>query len=975
MQAADKQVADCTLRLHQCEHQLAEARSMQGKGERPNMHQHLEQAALLFKKQQLQQQQQQQLEQQQLQQQQQQQLQQQQQQQLQQQQQQQLLQQQQQQQLLQQQQQQQQLQLQQQQQQRQRQIELEQQKTEKQKQSSAFMGPKRADGGRPRPRTGLRGGADGADPSSLVLDAPVAAGVTNSSSVDDDRGVEPGEAGAADVLNVCEEQARAPAPPASESQRKQTWEQALAHINQLAKGNKEKKKQKEAQHQNSQTKKIEPKVSKEQQRSNSLPDSQSLSKKQRKLLAKQQAEEEERKKQQQELKLAKKAETKKSESPKVEAAAVKKAEKKPEVIKKPEPVKKKEEKKEKEKKQEKPVEKKGKENKQEKTTPTPTSKQNKQPTQQQSQQQQNQTANTTNKKENKKKDQPQKPQVVNITPDTTIEVVSKKNPCSNEPDKPASCSIMEQLSCGVQVADLKLPPGITLTRVQPNEKKEPPSIKSVPAWKCNQLPCTPTPVARPQPVINADPSMMMFSTAQPEPPKPIQPPEPPQPAPSTGKSKKAKKKAKKAATVEPEPKDGTKMVTLRNPMFHPNLPPVQISTANIPKKPEPSNLRIPDPIPMPPNACQATITPTSNGMYTIRNPLMSMMHQQGLIRNQNPNVYQNPQFNYVNPNAYTPVTNQGFMERSSPKEEYPSRLLNLASFTQKNDEGYSLFNTTENQQRSFLSQEYYDNSSPKPVVSPNPIGTRPVETRYDSDSLFANPIQRPEPIGTPLKQEKEFVGGLYTPFGQEDRNVFRDALFSEKTETPPAGVGQDAGCPPLGNGDSLPYFQRLRVGAKLNNEVTIHPVQDSKFYKGQEMSHPLEGVQQEDSLFRRPPSHPWPDQMYPTPNNKTGIQSIRSSPTGSSVGSLGGSGGSGGGSPPHRDARLGPIGAKTTTNHNESSVFLPDSSITNLSSLEVSEREIESFKRFDFYFEPPQHKPKVQLDVRDIAAALRQNHK
>ncbi|KAJ8706492.1 hypothetical protein PYW07_012570 [Mythimna separata] len=43
--------------------------------------------------------------------------------------------------------------------------------------------------------------------------------------------------------------------------------------------------------------------------------------------------------------------------------------------------------------------------------------------------------------------------------------------------------------------------------------------------------------------------------------------------------------------------------------------------------------------------------------------------------------------------------------------------------------------------------------------------------------------------------------------------------------------------------------------------------------------------------------------------------------------------------------------------------------------LDVSEREIESFKRFDFYFEPPQHKPKVQLDVRDIAAALRQNQK
>ncbi|KAJ0175933.1 hypothetical protein K1T71_008107, partial [Dendrolimus kikuchii] len=58
-------------------------------------------------------------------------------------------------------------------------------------------GPKRADGGRPRPRADLRRGADGAGPSSLVLDAAVAAGVKKSSSVDDDRGVETGVAGPA----------------------------------------------------------------------------------------------------------------------------------------------------------------------------------------------------------------------------------------------------------------------------------------------------------------------------------------------------------------------------------------------------------------------------------------------------------------------------------------------------------------------------------------------------------------------------------------------------------------------------------------------------------------------------------------------------------------------------------------------------------------------------------------------------------
>lgn len=265
-------------------------------------------------------------------------------------------------------------------------------------------------------------------------------------------------------------------------------------------------------------------------------------------------------------------------------------------------------------------------------------------------------------------------------------------------------------------------------------------------------------------------------------------------------------------------------------MFHPNLPPVQITTA-----PQKSEIRIPDPIPMPPTPCQATITPTSNGMYTIRNPLMSMMHQQNLmgIRNQNPQmapIFNQPPYNYVNPNVYNP---QSFEPtRNSPKQDdFQHRIMNLASFTQKNDEGYSLFKTPDdNPQKSFLTPEYFDDQAPK-VVSPNPIGTRPDHNRnYENDSLFANPIQRPEPIGTPLKKDDDKqYSGLYTPFGQEDHNVFRNALFSDKQESNQTKTEDST---PYVNGE-LPYFQRLRAGSKLNNEVTIHYVTDSKFYKGQ----------------------------------------------------------------------------------------------------------------------------------------------
>lgn len=47
------------------------------------------------------------------------------------------------------------------------------------------------------------------------------------------------------------------------------------------------------------------------------------------------------------------------------------------------------------------------------------------------------------------------------------------------------------------------------------------------------------------------------------------------------------------------------------------------------------------------------------------------------------------------------------------------------------------------------------------------------------------------------------------------------------------------------------------------------------------------------------------------------------------------------------------------------SVFTPNQTV-NLSELESEERDIESFKRFDYYFEPPKNKPKVNFNVKDI---------
>lgn len=50
------------------------------------------------------------------------------------------------------------------------------------------------------------------------------------------------------------------------------------------------------------------------------------------------------------------------------------------------------------------------------------------------------------------------------------------------------------------------------------------------------------------------------------------------------------------------------------------------------------------------------------------------------------------------------------------------------------------------------------------------------------------------------------------------------------------------------------------------------------------------------------------------------------------------------------------------------SIFAPNQTV-NLSELASEEREIESFKRFNYYFKPPANKPKVNFDVKNIVLA------
>lgn len=53
-------------------------------------------------------------------------------------------------------------------------------------------------------------------------------------------------------------------------------------------------------------------------------------------------------------------------------------------------------------------------------------------------------------------------------------------------------------------------------------------------------------------------------------------------------------------------------------------------------------------------------------------------------------------------------------------------------------------------------------------------------------------------------------------------------------------------------------------------------------------------------------------------------------------------------------------------------IFAPNQMV-NLNELESEERDIESFKRFNYYFDPPKSKPKINLNVKDLVVTSKKS--
>lgn len=204
------------------------------------------------------------------------------------------------------------------------------------------------------------------------------------------------------------------------------------------------------------------------------------------------------------------------------------------------------------------------------------------------------------------------------------------------------------------------------------------------------------------------------------------------------------------------------------------------------------------------------------------------------------------------------------------------------------------------------------------------------------------------------------------------------------------------------NVDNAGFYKSLQPGQRLNSEVTIHNISESKFLQpNQQNCGNLGGnLNNSTSSTSATTNHSngveitkinknvssTPEKKKAQSNNSSS-SSLTSSSTSSSLSSSSASSSSavvGNNSSvtiSSSSSLLNRNGITTgngigiesklikpiSSDHNNpvDSIFVPNQKV-NLNELESCERDIESFKRFNYYFEPPKNKPKVNLNLNDI---------
>lgn len=267
----------------------------------------------------------------------------------------------------------------------------------------------------------------------------------------------------------------------------------------------------------------------------------------------------------------------------------------------------------------------------------------------------------------------------------------------------------------------------------------------------------------------------------------------------TGKSKKSKKKSKKGQSQTLQNSnhtdESTKMVTLRNPMFHPTLTPASVPTLQSNSK-RMAEMRMPEPIAMSPNAsCQATITPTSNGMYTIRNPLMSIVHQQSMM-GMNPleNVAGNPLLLMANQHLISNTTEEQADKKPNVKDsvaDLTNKISNINLDNKSNSDNKILNNSintfkqeTQATDKPGAVQPIIADYKPKPC--PKPIGT-PFSQSEKAEIQPIGKVIDKEPVSKPSDEHEHTT--FYTPFGPANSDKsFGSMLFQPYVRTSQVSV-------------------------------------------------------------------------------------------------------------------------------------------------------------------------------------------
>ncbi|XP_055716056.1 uncharacterized protein LOC129809929 isoform X3 [Phlebotomus papatasi] len=549
---------------------------------------------------------------------------------------------------------------------------------------------------------------------------------------------------------------------------------------------------------------------------------------------------------------------------------------------------------------------------------------------------------------------------LHLNADTTIELV---NDCQS-PDKQQTngISIMEQLNRGIKVEGLTLPPGITLTRVDPSMAEAVKAKKESIGRLC-------TPISTQQQVVEPPrppPHMLMANSMNGSVPCGIAPDgtglimvDPlsnmrkqasgPPAQEESKKSKKRNKRKTKGGKEEAVPcnnrsrresdsqKHSSKIITLRNPMFHAVTDAIR-QQGGAPMRPQSGGAMTGDP--------PAAIIKNENGMFTIRNPALHQALSSGVgtnFRQYSPNVYcptdSQENFSYFSDNlaagggcngnggkCNSAIGSEMRSVQQKPWQPHQHQGIESGSGQDRGEGGFNHIHTHFNPQSSTRSYSPFDNQQSY-GFNGDFLGTSSQVTQAHPHEYFSSGVQM---NGNSSGGYSVFSSGSECSGGHQPI-INTQSRFSSDTDEAELSAKLS----------ELSFLQNLQPGQRLNSEVTIHNISESKFLRNQSAAAANAGSNKVE-ITRIPSST-----ANTCDNLNLAVGSHRSGKTRASNGCSSNSNGS---------EILPEFG---------DSIFAPNQKV-NLNELESEERDIETFKRFNYYFEPPKNKPKVNLNLKDI---------